>query len=122
VEGDEMLKKLLLALAMLIAATGFAFAQVDVNKADQIMLDGVKGIGPKTSKAILDERKKGGEFKDWSDLEKRVKGIGKKSALRLSDAGLTINGQVRPQSSSDSAKAMKVANSKKDLNKDQMPK
>jgi competence protein ComEA len=90
-----MLKKLLLALAALIASMGFAFAQVDVNKADQAALDGIKGIGPKMSKAILDERKKGGDFKDWSDFETRVKGVGEKSAVKLSDAGLTVNGQSR---------------------------
>ena len=57
-----MFKKLLLALATLIATMGFAFAQVDVNKADQAALDGIKGIGPKMSKTIIDERKKGGDF------------------------------------------------------------
>jgi competence protein ComEA len=103
-EGTHMFKKLLMALAMLIATAGFAFAQVDVNKADQIMLDGLKGIGPKTSKAILDERKKGGEFKDWSDFEKRVKGVGNKSAAKLSNAGLTINGQARPKAAASPSK------------------
>ena len=52
-----MLKKLLLAIATLIATMGIAFAQVDVNKADQAALDGIKGIGPSMSKRILDERK-----------------------------------------------------------------
>jgi len=88
-----MLKKLLLAVATLIATMSFAFAQVDVNKADQAALDGVKGIGPKTSKAILEERKKGGPFKDWADFQGRVKGIGDKNAPKLSAAGLTVNGQ-----------------------------
>lgn len=96
-----MLKKLMFAVAALVATTGFAFAQVDVNKADQVTLDGVKGIGPKMSKMILDERKKGGEFKDWNDFEGRVKGVGEKSALRLSDAGLTVNGQPRPNGAAD---------------------
>jgi competence protein ComEA len=94
-----MLKKLLLAVATLIATMGFAFAQVDVNKADQAALDSVKGIGPKTSKAILDERKKGGEFKDWADFEKRVKGVGGKSSEKMSEAGLTVNGQPKPKTS-----------------------
>ncbi|HEV2611393.1 MAG TPA: DUF655 domain-containing protein [Noviherbaspirillum sp.] len=93
-----MLKKLLLAVAALVATMGFAFAQVDVNKADQAALDGLKGVGPKMSKAILDERQKGGQFKDWNDLEQRVKGIGGKSSLKLSDAGLTVNGQSKAKS------------------------
>lgn len=91
-----MFKKLLLGVVGLIATMGFAFAQVDVNKADQAALDGIKGIGPSTSKTILDERKKGGNFKDWPDFEKRVKGIGAKSSAKLSAAGLNINGMNKP--------------------------
>lgn len=102
-----MLKKLLLAVGAMVAATGFAFAQVDVNKADQVALDGVRGVGPKMSKTILDERKTGGNFKDWADFESRVKGVGPKSAVRLSDAGLTVNGQPRPAGTADAAKTEK---------------
>jgi competence protein ComEA len=90
-----MFKKILLAIVTLIATMGFAFAQVDVNKADQAALDSVKGIGPSTSKAIVDERSKGGAFKDWADFESRVKGIGPKSAMKLSEAGLQVNGQAK---------------------------
>ncbi|WP_317201028.1 ComEA family DNA-binding protein [Janthinobacterium sp.] len=90
-----MMKKLLLAVATLIATMGFAFAQVDVNKADAAALDSVKGIGPAKSKLIIDERSKGGEFKDWADFEKRVKGIGAKNAVKLSEAGLQVNGQAK---------------------------
>jgi competence protein ComEA len=100
-----MFKKLLLAVCVLVATMGFAFSQVDVNKADQAALDGIKGIGPKTSKAILDERKKGGEFKDWPDFEKRVKGIGDANALKLSQAGLTVSGKSNPGASRVAAKS-----------------
>jgi competence protein ComEA len=75
---------------------GFAFAQVDVNKADAAALDGVKGIGPSMSKVILDERSKGGPFKDWADFQKRVKGVGDKRAAKLSEAGLQVNGKAKP--------------------------
>jgi competence protein ComEA len=87
-----MIKKLMLAIATLVASTGFAFAQVDVNKADAAALDGVKGVGPSMSKAIIDERSKG-EFKDWADFQKRVKGVGEKRAAKLSQAGLQVNGK-----------------------------
>ena len=90
-----MLKKLFALVAGLILSAGMAFAQVDINKADQAALDGIKGIGPKMSQKILDERKRGGEFKDWNDVQSRVKGIKEKSALRLSAAGLTVNGQTK---------------------------
>ncbi|MES3024133.1 MAG: helix-hairpin-helix domain-containing protein [Pseudomonadota bacterium] len=88
-----MIKKLLFAVAAMIAATGFAFAQVDVNKADAAALDSIKGVGPKMTKAILDERAKGGDFKDWSDFQTRVKGVGEKSAVKLSTNGLQVNGK-----------------------------
>ena len=87
-----MIKKLMLAVAALVATMGFAFAQVDVNKADAAALDSVKGIGPAMSKVILDERSKG-EFKDWADLQKRVKGMGDKRAMKLSEAGLVVAGK-----------------------------
>jgi competence protein ComEA len=88
-----MIKKLMLAVATLVASMGFAFAQVDVNKADAAALDSVKGVGPAMSKAIIDERTKGGAFKDWSDFQKRVKGVQQKRAAKLSAAGLQVNGQ-----------------------------
>jgi len=88
-----MLHKLIFALAMLFATT-FVQAEIDVNKADQAALDGIRGIGPAMSKRILEERKSGGDFKDWYDLQKRVKGIKEKSAARLSANGLTVNGQA----------------------------
>jgi competence protein ComEA len=115
-----MLKKLLLTVATFIATIGFAFAQVDVNKADQAALDGVKGIGPKTSKAILDERKKGGDFKDWADFEKRVKGIGDKSSAKLSQAGLTVNGQSKQNApaAKDDKKGTASASTKAEPKKD----
>jgi len=98
-----MIKKLMLAVAALVATMGVAFAQVDVNKADAAALDGVKGVGPTTSKAIIAERTKNGEFKDWADFEKRVKGVGEKRAAKLSQAGLQVNGQSL--SGTDAAKA-----------------
>jgi len=100
-----MFKKLILALAAMIAMMSFAFAQVDVNKADQAALDGIKGIGPKTSKTIIDERAKNGPFKDWADFEKRVKGIGEKNSTKLSEAGLTVNGQSKGKSAAASTAA-----------------
>lgn len=109
-----MFKKILLAIVTLIATMGFAFAQVDVNKADQAALDGVKGIGPVTSKAILDERAKGGAFKDWADFESRVKGIGPKSSVKLSEAGLQVNGQAKSGAPAAPAPAAKAAPAKKE--------
>ena len=106
-EANQMGKKILLAIAAFIATMGFAFAQVDVNKADQAALDSIKGIGPKISKTIVDERKKGGNFKDWTDFENRVKGIGDKNSSKLSQAGLMVNGQSKPNAPAAAAKDTK---------------
>jgi competence protein ComEA len=92
---NHMIKKLMLAVATLVASMSFAFAQVDVNKADATALDSVKGVGPSMSKKIIDERTKNGDFKDWADFQKRVKGVGEKNATKLSQAGLQVNGQSK---------------------------
>jgi competence protein ComEA len=86
-----MLKKILAGLAMLWAAA--AFAAVDANKASLAELDGIKGVGPSMSQRIIDARKQG-EFKNWEDLMARVKGVKGKKAEKLSDEGLTVNGQA----------------------------
>ena len=90
-----MMKKLLLAVVTLMMTMTFAFAQVDVNKGDAAALDSIKGIGPAKSKQIIDERTKGGNFKDWADFQKRVKGVGDKSSAKLSMAGLQVNGKSK---------------------------
>jgi competence protein ComEA len=86
-----MWKKLVAALFMVFAAA-VAMAAVDVNKATEAQLDGMKGIGPATSKSILAERKKG-DFKDWQDFITRVKGVGEKKAEQFSKEGMTVNGE-----------------------------
>lgn len=87
-----MFKKFVALLAMLFA-TALAFAAVDANKASQAELEAIKGIGPVISSTIISERKKA-DFKDWTDLVTRVKGVGDKSAAKLSEGGLTVNGQA----------------------------
>lgn len=116
-----MFKKLLLAVVTLMMTIGLAFAQVDVNKADQAALDGIKGIGPKTSKAIIDERKKGGDFKDWADFQKRVTGVGAKSAIKLSNAGLTVNGQPYPKASASASASKEDKKAKAGAGKEAKP-
>jgi len=85
-----MFKKILAALAMLVAVT--AFAAVDANKGSAAELDALKGIGPAMSKRIVDARQPG-PFKDWNDFMSRVKGVKSKSATKLSAQGLTVNGE-----------------------------
>ena len=72
-----------------------ALAAVEINTADQAQLDTITGIGPATSRAILEERKKNGNFRDWADLAQRVRGVGERNSVKLSAAGLVVNGQPR---------------------------
>ena len=85
-----MIKTAIAALLVLFSALAYA-AGVDVNKASQAELEAVKGIGPAMATRMMNERKKG-EFKDWSDLMGRVKGVKEHQAAKLSEAGLTVNG------------------------------
>lgn len=84
-----MLKKIIALMVMVYAAT--CVAAVEVNKANAAELDSIKGIGPAMSSRILEARKKG-DFKDWNDFLSRVKGVKRRNASKLSDAGLTVGG------------------------------
>ena len=84
-----MIKKLLAFFAAMYMAV--SFAAVDVNKATAAELDGIKGIGPGISGKIIEERKKG-NFKDWNDFIKRVKGVGEGNAAKFSAEGMTVGG------------------------------
>lgn len=97
-----MFKKVLAFFAAMSLVA--AFAAVDVNKATDAELDGVKGLGPATTKLITAERKKG-EFKSWEDFITRVKGIGEKSAAKLSANGLTVSGSAYTGPGAAKAKA-----------------
>lgn len=85
-----MFKKILATLVMAHAA--WAFAAVDANKGSAADLIEIKGIGPATAERIIDARKQG-NFKNWDDFIARTKGVAATSAGKMSDAGLTVNGQ-----------------------------
>lgn len=84
------LKTVVVATSALFAVA--VYAAVDVNNASRAELEAVSGIGPAVAGRILDERNKGGSFKDWRDLIGRVKGIGRGNAARFSAEGLTVEG------------------------------
>ncbi|GLS15763.1 ComEA family DNA-binding protein [Hydrogenophaga electricum] len=86
-----MLKRILSTLTLAVSLN--ALAAVDVNDAALADLDSIKGIGPSTSAKIVEQRKSA-KFKDWADFIQRVPGIGTKRATKLSDEGLTVNGQA----------------------------
>jgi competence protein ComEA len=105
-----MFKKILAFFAAMSLVA--AFAAVDVNKATEAELDGIKGIGPVTSKLITSERKKG-EFKNWDDFVTRVKGVGDKNAAKFSAEGLTVGGTAYTGAGAAEAKTKAAADAKK---------
>ena len=99
-----MLKKILAVMAMLYAAA--ALAAVDVNKATAAELDGIKGIGPGTSKHDHG-RAQEGRLQGLGRLHRARQGRGRRRAAKLSAEGLTVNGA-----------AYKEADAKKEDKKD----
>lgn len=78
------MKKFLLVVFVWLSFMGLAFAltPVDLNTANQVQLETVKGIGPVKAKAIIEYRTKYGPFKSVDDLQK-VTGFGKPSVNKL---------------------------------------
>ena len=81
--------------------TGIAWAQVDLNKAREMDLDGLNGVGPTMTRHIMNERQIA-PFRDWADVMQRVKGIGPKKAANLSDQGVRVQGQSYGQAPASS--------------------
>lgn len=81
-----------LALGLLAGYAATGLAAVELNTATVAELDGIKGIGPSLSRAILAERQQA-PFSSWSDFIQRVHGVKEASAIRLSNQGLTVQGQ-----------------------------
>ena len=76
---------------MSILWMGVACAQVDLNHAKEMDLDGLNGVGPTMTREIMSERQKT-PFRDWADVMHRVKGIGPKKAASLSEQGVRVQG------------------------------
>lgn len=87
--GWPAMRKPFLLLALALAANA-CFAAVEVNQATEAELDSVKGLGPSSTRRILQARSQG-LFKDWADFMARVKGIKPPTATKLSKEGLTVN-------------------------------
>lgn len=83
--------RFLLAGAAALTA-GWVLGATEVNQATEAELDSIKGLGPASTARILQARESG-PFQDWADFLRRVKGFQSRSAARLSEAGLTVNGQ-----------------------------
>lgn len=87
----RLVLKLMLAVALALAGP-LTWAVGDVNRLEAGRLQAVKGIGPKMSQRIVEERQRS-PFRDWDDFIDRMPGVGERTAQKLSAQGLTVNGQ-----------------------------
>ncbi len=78
--------------AMAGLSVSLCLAATEANLASEAELDSIKGLGPASTARILRAREHS-PFKDWADFLRRVKGFKNSSAARLSESGLTVNGQ-----------------------------
>ena len=83
--------------ALVLLASSMVCAQtLDLERVREADLDGLRGLGPATTRLILQERERQ-PFKDWKDLMKRTPGIGPKKAAQLSEQGLRVQGKPYPE-------------------------
>jgi competence protein ComEA len=85
------LGRLLLAalLALPLAAAG-----LELNDASRAELERLDGVGVATATRILEERERGGAFRDWADLAARVPALRGRNLERLKrEPRLTVGGQ-----------------------------
>jgi competence protein ComEA len=66
---------------------------LDINQASEAELDGLRGLGPAFTRRVMAQRDIR-PFTDWSDLMRRVSGMGRVTAGKLADQGLTVSGQM----------------------------
>ena len=70
-------------IAGLLGLVAFpVFAALNINTATQSELEGVKGLGPEKSKAIIKYRETHGNFKSLDELD-NVKGFGKANVEKM---------------------------------------
>ena len=97
------MKHRLRGLLPALALCGAAHA-LDIETAREMDLDGLRGLGPATTRQILHERERA-PFRDWADLQRRVRGLGPQTAARLSAQGLRVQGQAFDKAGTSSAAA-----------------
>ena len=69
-----------------------AWAALEVNKAKEAELDGLRGLGPALTQRILQVRDNA-PFRDWDLLLRRPSGLRPARAAQLSGEGLTVDGK-----------------------------
>jgi len=82
-------------MGLMCAAAVAQAPTLELAHAREVDLDGLRGLGPASTRQILEERDKR-PFRDWQDLMQRSTGIGPKKAAQLSAQGLRVQGQPYP--------------------------
>ena len=101
--------KKIAGVLLTIGFAGLTWAQqIDLNKASEVELDALKGVGPVLTKELMGERKKA-PFKDWEDVTSRVKGLGPQKASSLSEQGVRVQGSAYTAKSAGTAAVKKPA-------------
>ncbi|MCF2133137.1 MULTISPECIES: helix-hairpin-helix domain-containing protein [Burkholderiaceae] len=75
----------------LTAGLAAASPRVQINAADDAMLQTIRGIGPSTAQAIIEARDAQGPFSSANDLVRRVKRVGAKSVAKWQAQGLVFD-------------------------------
>lgn len=79
------------AAAWLVCLLPFAAAALEINTATRAELEQLNGVGVAMAERVLVERAKA-PFRDWDDLQRRVKGLRGARIERLQGQGVTVNG------------------------------
>ena len=79
-------------LCLIAFCTSLPLWALEINQATEAELDNLRGLGPAFTRRILAERALA-PFANWTDLMRRVSGMGHVTASKLSDQGLTVQGQ-----------------------------
>jgi competence protein ComEA len=108
------MKRVALFCAALLAYAGMAIAAVNVNTATKEQLQSLDGVGPVKAQAIVDYRKKNGNFKSLEDV-KKVDGIGDATYDKIKkDIALTGATTVKSETMKEKVKE-KAAETKADF-------
>jgi competence protein ComEA len=79
------------AAAWLVCLLPLGAAALEINTATRAELEQLNGIGVAMAERVLNERAKA-PFRDWDDLQRRVKGMAGARSERLQGQGVTVNG------------------------------